>query len=64
MAAKKTLQEREKELRGLLATKAGREEIQELASRYYRVSGKLRPPGTSAITYIVVYEREQGLIDG
>ena len=64
MAAKKTLQEREKELRALLATQAGREEIQELASRYFRVSGKLKPPGTSAITYIVVCEREQGLIDG
>jgi hypothetical protein len=64
MAAKKTLQEREKELRSLLATQAGREEIQALASRYCRVCGKLKPPGTSDITYIVVYEREQGLIDG
>ena len=51
-------------MRSLLATQVGREEIQALASRYFRVSGKLKPPGTSAITYIVVYEREQGLIDG
>ena len=64
MAAKKTLQDREKELRSLLATQTGREEIQELASRYCRVSGKPMPAGTSAITYIVVYEREYGLIDG
>ena len=64
MAAKKTLEEREKELRSLLATQAGRDEIQELASRYCQVSGKLMPAGTSAITYIVVYERERGLNDG
>ena len=63
MAAKKTHQDREKELRSLLATQTGREEIQELASRYCRVSGKLKPAGTSVITYIVVYEREQGLIE-
>jgi hypothetical protein len=64
MTPKKTLQEREKELRSLLATTAGQEEIQELTSRYCRVSGKLKPASTSAITYIIVHEREQGLIDG
>jgi hypothetical protein len=37
MAAKKTLQEREKELRSLMATQTGRDEIQELATRYCRV---------------------------
>ena len=62
MSAKKTLQEREQELRPLLATRAGREELQELASRYHAASGRLKPAGTSAITYILVYEREQGLI--
>ena len=62
MSAKKTLQEREQELRPLLASPAGREELQELASRYYTASGRLKPAGTSAITYILVYEREQGLI--
>jgi hypothetical protein len=62
MSPKKTLQEREQELRSLLATPAGRKELQELASRYSAASGRLRPAGTSAITYIVVYEREQGLI--
>jgi hypothetical protein len=62
MSPKKTLQEREQELRSLLATPAGRKELQELASRYSAASGRLRPAGTSAITYIVVHEREQGLI--
>ena len=64
MIVKHTLQEREKELRSLLATPAGREELQELASRYHAASGKLRPAGTSVITYILVHERQQGLISG
>ena len=62
MTTKHNLQERTKELRSLLATPAGRKEIQELASRYHEASGKLRPEGTSVITYILVHEREQGLI--
>ena len=62
MSPKKTLQEREQELRSLLATPAGREELQELASRYHAASDRLKPAGTSAITYILVYERELGLI--
>ncbi len=62
MTVKHTLQERERELRSLFATPAGREELQELASRYQAESGKLRPAGTSVITYILVHEREQGLI--
>jgi hypothetical protein len=64
MTSKKSLSEREKELRALLATPAGREELQELASRYGAASGKLRPAGTSAITFILVHERGQGLIGG
>jgi hypothetical protein len=48
----------------LLATPAGREELQELASRYCAASGTLKPAGTSTITYILVHEREQGLIRG
>jgi hypothetical protein len=62
MSAKKTLQEREQELQPLLATPAGRDKLQELASRYSAASGRLKPAGTSTITYILVYEREQGLI--
>jgi hypothetical protein len=64
MTVKHTLQERERELRSLLATPAGREELQKLASRYHAASDKLRPTGTSVITYILVHERQQGLISG
>ena len=61
MKPKKTLQDREKELQSLLTTPAGREKLQELASGYHAASGKLRPVRTSAITYILVHERQQGL---
>jgi hypothetical protein len=61
MPQKKTLQQREKELQSWLSTPEGRKELQDLASRYAAISGKLRPAGKSAITYILVYEREQGL---
>jgi len=64
MTPAKNLQERERELQSLLATPAGREELQELVSRYCAASGKLKPAGTSAITYILVHERERGLIRG
>jgi hypothetical protein len=64
MIPKKTFQERQKELQSLLATAAGREELQQLASRYCAASGKLRPADTSVITYILVHERGQGLISG
>jgi hypothetical protein len=62
MPPKKTLSQREKELQALLATAAGREELEELESRYQAAGGRLRPPSTSVITYILVYEREHGLI--
>jgi hypothetical protein len=62
MTPTKNLQERERELQTLLASPAGREELQQLASRYYAASGKLKPAGASAITYILVHERERGLI--
>ena len=62
MSAKKTLHDREKELQSLLATAAGREELEELVSRYQEAGGRLRPPSTSVITYILVCERERGLI--
>ena len=62
MLLKKALHQREKELQALLATAAGRLELQELESRYRTVSGKLKPPNTSIITYILVHERERGLI--
>ena len=62
MPVNKTLQQREKELQALLTTKAGQKELLDLAFRYAAISGRLRPAGKSAITYILVYEREQGLI--
>ena len=62
MTPKQTLQERENELLSLLATPAGKEELQELASRYSATNGRLRPAHTSDITYILVHERVQGLI--
>jgi hypothetical protein len=64
MTLKKTLQQREKELQSLLAVPASREELQELAFRYSEESGRLRPMKTSIITYILVHEREHGLIIG
>jgi hypothetical protein len=62
MTSKKTLHERENELRSLLATPAGREEIQKLTAQYSAATGKPKLAGTSAITYILVHERERGLI--
>jgi hypothetical protein len=59
-----TLQQREKELQTLLATSEGRDQIQALASRYSASDGRLRPPGQSAVTYIIVHERGLGLIRG
>jgi hypothetical protein len=64
MTRKKTLQEREKELRSLLGTPAGRAKLDQLAAQYSAAGGKLRPARTSAITYILVHEKEHGLIDG
>jgi hypothetical protein len=49
MQAKKTLQERQAELEAL-------------ATRYHAATGRARYEGTSLITYILVHERERGLI--
>jgi hypothetical protein len=64
MTPQKTLPQREKELQALLATPAGREELQELAARYAAAGGRVRPERTSVITYILVYERGRGVIRG
>jgi hypothetical protein len=61
---KKTLQQRQKELQSLLATPAGRDELQALGCRYSAASGRERAGKASVITYILVYERERGLIGG
>ena len=62
MVPKKTLPQREKELQSLLATPAGRAELQKLGDRYDAAAGTQRPGRASLITYILVYEREHGLI--
>ena len=64
MTAKKTLQQREKELQSLLATPAGRYELQQLEARYSATGGRVRPGKASVITFILVCERERGLIGG
>lgn len=62
MSQKKILQQREKELQALLLTPAGQAQLRELESRYAAASGRPRPGRTSLITYILVCEREQGLL--
>jgi len=64
MASKKTLQSRQKELQALLATPAGKTELHELGARYSAASGRVMPERRSIVTFILVYEREHGLIDG
>jgi hypothetical protein len=64
MAATKTLRQREKELQSLLATPVGQGELQVLESRYYAAGATARPERASIITYILVYEREHGIICG
>ena len=62
MTSNKSLADRERELQAMLATPAGRVQLQELESRYSAAGGRLRPARTSIITYLLVYEREQGLV--
>jgi len=64
MLTQKSIHEREKELQALLATAAGRQELQDLESRYQEASGRPKPGKTSIITYLLVHERGQGLICG
>ena len=61
---KKTLAERQGELQVLLATPAGRAELQKLESRYAVTARSPRATRASIITYLLVYEREHGLIEG
>jgi hypothetical protein len=62
MLLKKSLPQREKELQALLATPAGRQTLEALESRYQDAGSRHRPVNTSIITYILVHEREKGLI--
>lgn len=62
MTVKQSLREREKELKTLLATPAGRDELEHLEARYAAKGVSLRVGRMSIITYLLVYERECGLI--
>ena len=44
------------------ATPAGRAKLQSLESRYVAAGAAFRPAAASLITYLLVYEREHGLI--
>jgi len=61
MTAEKTLRQREQELQTRMRTPAGPAELEALAARYAAAGGGPRG-GVSVITYILVYERVQGLI--
>lgn len=62
MTPKKTLPEREKELKVLLATPAGRAELDRLATQYAAAAGGCPPGHGSLVTFILVYERTHGLL--
>jgi hypothetical protein len=62
MAQTKTRLEREKELQALMRTTEGRAELESLADRYQSDGGRARPDRTSVITYILVHERQLGLV--
>jgi len=62
MLPTKTLREREKELQALLGHRAGQELLSTLEARYQARGGKTRPQDTSVVNYILMYEREQGLL--
>lgn len=64
MVQTKTRLEREKELQALMRTAEGRAELEALAARFQAEGGRGRPAGTSVITYVLVHERERGLVVG
>ncbi len=64
MNEKKTLEQRQKELQALLATPNGRAELEALEARYAATGERVRAGSRSLLTYLLVYEREHGLIDG
>jgi hypothetical protein len=64
MTPTKTLQQRERELQSLVADPTGREKLLELVSEYHAASDIVKSVKMSVITYILVHEREQGMING
>jgi hypothetical protein len=47
-----------------MATPEGRRELEALASRYEQSGGNRRQHKASVITYIIVHERQLGMIAG
>jgi hypothetical protein len=64
MSKAKSLDTRQKELKFLLDMRGGRKELEEPADQNATLNGHIRPPRTSAITFILVHERATGLIQG
>ncbi len=62
MTPKKTRLQREKELQTLLGTLAGKAELEAVADLYASSGRRIRPGGTSLVTYILVCERERHMI--
>jgi hypothetical protein len=62
MSAVKTLPEREKELQSMLTTTIGRAQLRDLKDKYEADRGMPNPIGKSVISFILVHEREKGLI--
>ena len=62
MSQSKTREERERELQVLMTTSQGRDELERLANSYQSAGGRARPGRTSVITYILVHERDKGLV--
>jgi hypothetical protein len=62
MTAKKSRLEREKELQTLLGSLTGKAELEALADRYAASSSRIRPARMSLVTYILVCERERGML--
>jgi hypothetical protein len=62
MTYQKTLHERERELQAEMLTPGGHARLDELAARYAESGGPRCGYGPSAITCILVHEREAGLI--
>ena len=62
MKKTKTLAERERELQAFMSAPEGPDRLDRIADGYRNDGGRARPPHSSVITYILVHERESGLI--
>lgn len=62
MSQTKTLAARQAELQDLMATPAGRDRLEQIADGYRQDRGWQGPGQTSVISFIIVHERQLGLI--